>query len=87
MQCLLLFPGKQQWFAKYPTSLLTEVQQLKSLADSILDVHVDFENQCSDNKNSINSGWSIDREKCNHLSQESSTILDLQQMRSKHLSA
>jgi len=29
----------------YKQTLLTEVQQLKNLADSILGIHVDFENQ------------------------------------------
>ena len=58
---------------------------MKSLADRILGIHVDFENQCNDDKNKINSGLSVAREKCDHLSQESSTIQDLQQMRSQHL--
>jgi len=57
------------------------------LADRILGIHVDFENQYSDNKNKINSGLSVAEEKCDHLSKESSTIVDLQRMRNEHLSA
>jgi hypothetical protein len=57
------------------------------LADRILGIHVDFENQCADNKNKINSGLSVAREKCDRLSQESSTIMDLQRIRGEHLSA
>jgi hypothetical protein len=51
---------------------------LKSWADHILGIHVDFENQCNDNKNKINSGLSVAREKCDHFSQEASATLDLQ---------
>jgi hypothetical protein len=52
-----------------------------------LGIHVDFENQCNDNKNKINSGLSIAREKCDHLSQEALTTLDLQlRRRSQQLS-
>jgi hypothetical protein len=59
-------------------TFISEVQQLKSWADRILGVHVDFENQCNDNKNKISSGLSLVREKCDHLSQETTTTLDLQ---------
>jgi hypothetical protein len=55
------------------------------LADRILGIHVDFENQFNDNKNKINIGLLVAQEKCDLLSQESSTIIDLQQMRSEHL--
>lgn len=41
-------------------------------------IHVDFENQCNDNKNKIGSGLSLVREKCDHLSQEAAATLDLQ---------
>jgi hypothetical protein len=54
------------------------------LADHILGIHVDFENQCIDNKNKISMGLSVAREKCDQLSLEASTIKDLQQMRSDH---
>jgi hypothetical protein len=54
---------------------------LKSWADRILGIHVDFENQCNDNKNKISSGLSVAREKCDHLSQEAASTLDLQVMR------
>lgn len=56
------------------------------MADRILGSHVEFENWCGDNTNKINSGLSVAREKCDHLYQESSTIEDLQQKRSDHLS-
>ena len=37
---------------------------VKKLADRILGIHADFENQCSDNKNKINTGLSVARQKC-----------------------
>jgi len=57
--------------SRHKETLLTEVQQLKNLADRILVIHVDFESQCNDNKNKINSGLSVAREKCDHLAKES----------------
>jgi hypothetical protein len=68
-------------------TLLTAVQQLKSLADNILDSHADFENKCTDNNNKISSGLSVAGEKSDRLARESSIITDLQQMRGEHLSA
>jgi hypothetical protein len=43
-----------------------------------LGIHVDFENQCNDNKNKINSGLSVAQENCDHFSHEASATLDLQ---------
>jgi hypothetical protein len=43
-----------------------------------LGIHADFENQCNDSGNRINSGFSVAREKCDHISQEASATLDLQ---------
>jgi hypothetical protein len=68
-------------------TLLAQVQQLKSLADNSLDSHADFENKCTDNKNKISSGLLVAGEKCDRLSNESSTITDLQQKRDQHLHA
>jgi kinesin family protein 11 len=81
------YHGMDNTLSRYKQTLLTDVQQLKSLADHILGIHVDFENQFSDNKNKIKTGLSVAQEKCDLLSKESSTITDLQWMRSGHLSA
>lgn len=61
---------------------------MKSWADRILGIHVDFENQYNDNKNKISGGLAVVREKCDHLSQEAASTLDLHMARRiEHLSA
>ncbi|XP_021939166.1 kinesin-like protein Klp61F isoform X2 [Zootermopsis nevadensis] len=72
----------------FKQTFLSEVQQLKSWADRILGIHVDFENQYNDNKNKISGGLAVVREKCDHLSQEAASTLDLHMARRiEHLSA
>lgn len=51
---------------------------MKRWADRILDIHVDFENQCNDSKGKINSGLSLAQENCDHFSHEASATLDQQ---------
>jgi len=60
---------------------------MKNLADHILNTHATFENRCNENKNKINIGLSVAKEKCDHLSKETSTIGDLQQTRNEDHSA
>jgi hypothetical protein len=64
------YRGLDEALSRYKQSLLTQVEQLKSLADRILGIHVDFENQYNDDKKKINIGLSVAREKCDDLSCE-----------------
>ncbi|XP_069671575.1 kinesin-like protein Klp61F isoform X2 [Periplaneta americana] len=70
--------GMEKSMSDFEESLVTEMQQLKNLADRVLGIHSDFRNHCNEKKNKINSGLTLAREKCDHLSLEASTTPDLQ---------
>jgi len=57
------------------------------LADRILGIHVEFENQYSNDKIKIDRGLSIVQEKCDDLAKRSSNVIDLQRMGNEHHTA
>ncbi|PSN39061.1 hypothetical protein C0J52_10095 [Blattella germanica] len=85
---LLQFKQQEQSLEQSEEGAFTsEVQQLKSWADRVLSMYGEFDMHYSDNKSKIKSGLSTAKEKCDHLSQVTSSTLEQQlKRRAEHIS-